>query len=60
MTLKVSCDVEKSIGKAQLFTLSHEMNSTWDQASTKGYRKKKLLKLLLHIAHAYVTYSCSV
>ena len=44
--------------QAQLFTLSHRINSTWDWYSTsrKGYRKQKQLKLLLciQIVHAII------
>ena len=57
-----NCDLEGKLRcrekywQAQLFTLSHRMNSTWDWYSTsrKGYRKQKQLKLLLciQIAHA--------
>ena len=37
--------------QAQLFTLSHKMNSVWDWYSTnrKGYRKKKVKALIIHL-----------
>ena len=46
--------------QAQLFTLSHGMNSTWDWYSTnrKSYRKKKkvIAFLIYYIAHVSSLY----